>query len=94
MDSFKRVAVKSAINTYARAKEKALEEFHDKFLSQILEETGYNISEAARHCGLDRSNFRRVLKLHAKSELRERIKGTVHKDHDKRLINTLDDKSE
>lgn len=47
---------------YADAKEKALDAFHAMYLGALLKRTGGNISEAARRAGLDRSNFRRVLK--------------------------------
>jgi transcriptional regulator of acetoin/glycerol metabolism len=47
---------------YADAKERALDAFHEAYLGALLRRTGGNISEAARRAGLDRSNFRRVLK--------------------------------
>lgn len=47
---------------YADAKERALDSFHAAYLGVLLRRTGGNISEAARRAGLDRSNFRRVLK--------------------------------
>jgi DNA-binding NtrC family response regulator len=47
---------------YADAKERALDSFHAAYLGALLRRTGGNISEAARRAGLDRSNFRRVLK--------------------------------
>ncbi|MCS6900494.1 MAG: response regulator [Myxococcales bacterium] len=47
---------------YSDAKERALDSFHAAYLGALLRRTGGNISEAARRAGLDRSNFRRVLK--------------------------------
>ncbi len=48
--------------TYVSAKEKALDDFHATYLNDLLARTGGNISKAARQSGLDRSNFRRVLR--------------------------------
>jgi two-component system response regulator HydG len=47
---------------YAHAKKNALEAFEQAYLEAVLRRTGGNVSEAARQAGLDRSNFRRVLK--------------------------------
>jgi DNA-binding NtrC family response regulator len=47
---------------YAHAKKRALEMFEQSYLEGVLRRTGGNVSEAARQAGLDRSNFRRVLK--------------------------------
>ena len=47
---------------YAHAKKHALEAFEQSYLEAVLRRTGGNVSEAARQAGLDRSNFRRVLK--------------------------------
>jgi two-component system response regulator HydG len=47
---------------YAHAKQNALEVFEQAYLEAVLKRTGGNVSEAARQAGLDRSNFRRVLK--------------------------------
>ena len=47
---------------YAHAKKQALEVFEQAYLEAVLKRTGGNVSEAARQAGLDRSNFRRVLK--------------------------------
>jgi len=47
---------------YAQAKKQALELFEQAYLEAVLRRTGGNVSEAARQAGLDRSNFRRVLK--------------------------------
>ncbi len=47
---------------YGEAKRRALDAFDEAYLEGVLRRTGNNISEAARQAGLDRSNFRRVLK--------------------------------
>jgi two-component system response regulator HydG len=54
---------------YSHAKKQALEMFEQAYLEAVLKRTGGNVSEAARQAGLDRSNFRRVLK---KAELRKK----------------------
>ncbi|HEX9296854.1 MAG TPA: sigma-54 dependent transcriptional regulator [Polyangiaceae bacterium] len=54
---------------YAQAKKQALDFFEQAYLEAVLRRTGGNVSEAARQAGLDRSNFRRVLK---KAELRRK----------------------
>jgi DNA-binding NtrC family response regulator len=54
---------------YSHAKKQALEMFEQAYLEAVLRRTGGNVSEAARQAGLDRSNFRRVLK---KAELRKK----------------------
>ncbi|MCC6596920.1 MAG: hypothetical protein IT477_10470 [Rhodanobacteraceae bacterium] len=47
---------------YADAKDRALDAFHKAYLLGMIRRAGGNISEAARRAGLDRSNFRRVLR--------------------------------
>ncbi len=47
---------------FADAKRRALEAFELAYFQTALRRTGGNVSEAARQAGLDRSNFRRVLK--------------------------------
>jgi two-component system, NtrC family, response regulator HydG len=53
---------------YAEAKEHLLRAFHDAYLKELLRRTEGNVSEAARQAGLDRSNFRRLLKRPLGSE--------------------------
>lgn len=48
--------------TYKSAKALAVTAFNLKYLRHQLKETGGNISAAARRAGLDRSNFKRMLK--------------------------------
>jgi len=47
---------------YAEAKKRVLSAFTDAYVSALLRTTGGNMSEAARRSGLDRSNFRRLLR--------------------------------
>jgi DNA-binding NtrC family response regulator len=47
---------------YKKAKEVAVTEFDRRYLSELLVQTGGNISQASRRAGMDRSNFRRVIK--------------------------------
>ena len=58
---------------YSHAKKQALEMFEQAYLEAVLRRTGGNVSEAARQAGLDRSNFRRVLK---KADLRKKTSGS------------------
>jgi DNA-binding NtrC family response regulator len=48
--------------TYAEAKSQVLGAFHDTYLKDLMRRAEGNVSEAARLAGLDRSNFRRLLK--------------------------------
>lgn len=47
---------------YAEAKKRLLARFDEEYTNGLLKMTGGNMSEAARRAGLDRSNFRRLLK--------------------------------
>jgi DNA-binding NtrC family response regulator len=47
---------------YAEAKRLAMRAFERRYLSALLERSGNNVSSAARAAGVDRSNFRRLLK--------------------------------
>jgi two-component system response regulator HydG len=47
---------------YAQAKKLAMRAFERRYLSVLLERSGNNVSSAARAAGVDRSNFRRLLK--------------------------------
>jgi DNA-binding NtrC family response regulator len=47
---------------YAQAKKLALRAFERRYLASVLARSGGNISMAARAAGVDRSNFRRLLK--------------------------------
>jgi DNA-binding NtrC family response regulator len=47
---------------YPDAKKRMLAEFNDAYVSALLRAAGGNMSEAARRSGLDRSNFRRLVR--------------------------------
>lgn len=47
---------------FNQAKQRAVQAFEEVYLRAILERTAGNISQAAREAGMDRSNFRRLLK--------------------------------
>lgn len=47
---------------YTEAKRQAVAAFERAYVRDVLRRTGDNVSEAARQSGLDRSNFRRVMK--------------------------------
>ncbi len=47
---------------FRKAREVASREFEEQYLSEMLSLTGGNVSEASRRAGMDRSNFRRVMK--------------------------------
>ncbi len=52
---------------YAEAKRRVVRDFDRAYALQLLERSKGNVSEAARLAGLDRSNFRRVLRKHGDS---------------------------
>jgi DNA-binding NtrC family response regulator len=47
---------------YAEAKRAAMERFDEAYVRELLRRSNGNVSEAARKAGLDRSNFRRILR--------------------------------
>jgi two-component system, NtrC family, response regulator HydG len=47
---------------YSDAKKRALASFNQTYVTALLRATGGNMSEAARRSGLDRSNFRRLVR--------------------------------
>ena len=49
---------------FARAKESAVEAFEHRYLTEVMSRAAGSVSEAARLAGLDRSNFRRLLRRH------------------------------
>lgn len=49
---------------FARAKESAVEDFEHRYLTDVMARASGSVSEAARLAGLDRSNFRRLLRRH------------------------------
>ena len=46
------------------AKQLVAAEFERKYLVRVMERAGGSISEGARQCGIDRTNFRRLLQRH------------------------------
>jgi two-component system response regulator HydG len=53
---------------YAEAKRRLVALFDEAYTGEILRRTSGNMSEGARRAGLDRSNFRRLLKRHKDDE--------------------------
>jgi DNA-binding NtrC family response regulator len=49
---------------YIEAKQRIVTDFEQRYLVAILERSSGNISQAAKVAGMDRSNFRRLLKRH------------------------------
>jgi DNA-binding NtrC family response regulator len=49
---------------FMRARDRFVAEFEKRYLTDILERTGMNVSEAARQAGVDRRNFQRLLRRH------------------------------
>lgn len=47
---------------YAEAKRRAMTQFDETYVREVLKKSGGNLSEAARKAGLDRSNFRRIVR--------------------------------
>jgi len=47
--------------SFKAAKRQVIEEFEPRYLSQILSDTGGNVSEAARRSGMKRSAFQRLM---------------------------------
>src|SRR5690606_27165615 len=56
---------------FAQAKALAVAAFEQRYLTQALARTGGNVSAAALAAGMDRSNFRRLLKDYGLSGSRE-----------------------
>ena len=54
-------AVRPTEQSFRAAKQRLIEEFEPRYLSQILSETGGNVSEAARRSGMKRSAFQRLM---------------------------------
>lgn len=52
---------------YARARELALRRFEQSYVEAQLQACGDNISAAARRAGMDRSNFKRLLRKHRRA---------------------------
>ncbi len=65
---------------YTQAKEIALGEFERKYLTELLIGTGGNVTQAARLAGMDRSNFRRVMKRREIDPLRFSDKASTNEE--------------
>ncbi len=50
------------LDRFSDAKKRVVDDFEQRYVEALLESTGGNISAAARIAGLDRANFRRLLK--------------------------------
>ena len=51
-----------AAGDYRRAKQQALERFNRRFIGRLLAESGGNVSQAARRCGLERQALQQILR--------------------------------
>lgn len=60
-----------AISPFSDAKLRAVEDFEIGYLKRVLEVCGGNVSEAGRRAGLDRSNFKRLLRRYGISPRKE-----------------------
>ena len=49
---------------FMKARDRFVDQFERSYLTDILERTGMNVSEAARQAGVDRRNFQRLLRRH------------------------------
>jgi DNA-binding NtrC family response regulator len=52
--------------SFNEAKKVAVEQFESTYVESMLKRSGGNVSEAARQAGMDRSNFRRILRKYKK----------------------------
>jgi DNA-binding NtrC family response regulator len=62
---------------FGKAKEAAVRSFERRYLSEVLRRSSGRVAEAARLCGLDKSNFRRIIRRHNidASEYRRKTSG-------------------
>jgi len=54
--------------SYADAKRVALEEFHRRYLEEVLVQAKHNLTVAAEKAGMDRSNFKKILRKSGKMD--------------------------
>jgi DNA-binding NtrC family response regulator len=64
--------VRPADQSFRAAKHRLIEEFEPRYLSQVLSETGGNVSEAARRSGMKRSAFQRLMAKYGLQTLENR----------------------
>jgi DNA-binding NtrC family response regulator len=60
----KSIDVKIVSNNFTLAKKALVDAFEKKFISNSLQQTSGNVSEAARHSGIERQSFQRLMKKH------------------------------
>jgi two-component system response regulator HydG len=65
---------------YAQAKKLAMRAFERRYLSALLDKSSGNVSSAARAAGVDRSNFRRLLKQYEVAGRTMKKDGTAAND--------------
>jgi len=62
-------AVRPTEESFRSAKRRLIEGFESRYLSEMLSETGGNVSEAARRCGMKRSAFQRLMAKYSLQKL-------------------------
>jgi two-component system response regulator HydG len=60
--------------SYATAKDNALRNFEKRYVEALMRACDNNISAAARRAGMDRSNFKRVLRKY-RSDVEDDVEG-------------------
>ena len=53
---------------FAEAKRRTVADFEETYVRHMIRRAGGNVSQAARQAGLDRSNFRRILRKYKRNE--------------------------
>jgi DNA-binding NtrC family response regulator len=61
LESVRGEDIRPAEEAFQTAKRRAIEDFETQYLSQLLSDTGGNVSEAARRSGMKRSAFQRLM---------------------------------
>lgn len=60
-----RVQVAAPLRNYNDAKKMALNKFHKEYISQLLAQSSHNLTVAAEMAGIDRSNFKKIVKKYS-----------------------------
>jgi DNA-binding NtrC family response regulator len=47
---------------YREAKQQVMEQFNVRYINHILQQNGGNVTQAARHCGLERQSLQQIIK--------------------------------